>query len=71
MVNWGGWWMVGGSNAKKFSVSNLDTYSSTSTYRIALYINASNQLDLESVSGTVREGTTNNAYQVWVEYTKL
>jgi hypothetical protein len=62
-----GWWQVGGTNATKYAIGNL---ADGTKYVFQIGISTVGSLVISSKSDLVREGTTNNAYEITVEYTK-
>jgi hypothetical protein len=68
-VRYGGWWQLGGADGNKQSLGG--EMASANRYASHLYTTTAGQLLLATISTNAREGTTNNAYWVWVEYTKV
>ena len=72
LISSGGWIQMGGASGSKISINNSTaqgTFPQMETEN-ALYV-GNQQLMLQTTSIAVRSGTTNNAYQIWVEYTKV
>jgi hypothetical protein len=72
LISISGWWQIGGTIASKFNVGSLNnnTIENKAAYMIG-YVNSNSGLGLESVSPLARTGTTNNAFEVCVEYTRV
>jgi hypothetical protein len=67
IVDYGGWWQLGGLATGKIAV-NVTRATDNPFFSV---VSLGDDLNLVSTSYLARAGTTNNAYQIWVEYTKV
>jgi hypothetical protein len=70
MISYGGWWQIGEGFSGKYSLCAYSPSSNANLYGF-IFWNANQSLRLVSRSDKVRAGTNNNAYQIYVEYTKI
>jgi hypothetical protein len=67
LVNAGGWWKFGNDVT---AMPNCISVDSVDSFRSNIIVQ-NNVVTFNSISYLARTGTTNNAYEIWVEYTKL
>ncbi|MDR2336726.1 MAG: hypothetical protein LBE03_01325, partial [Candidatus Nomurabacteria bacterium] len=65
IIDSGGWWQIGGTNTIKYKPV---TVRDDVIFTVHVH---NNNIYTESESPEARVGTTNNAYKIWVEYTKV
>ena len=70
IVSFGGGWQDGYDNIYRL-LGSLDPESLTTfRYNSILFVGINNDLVLRTISDNNRDGDTNSAYDIWVEYTK-
>ena len=71
IISSGGWMTEGATTAKPALGTTLyATGSNTFVFNSSAYVSSANQICVQSLSAAARTGTTNNAYDVWIRYTK-